>query len=85
MRQSACSIGRTVLLFSVIIACCGLSGCGIIQGALGDLDTQEDAPANWQRLDEQEQTLDAYKDLSLSGALSKPTVVYASAAIRPAG
>jgi len=85
MRQSAYSIGRTAFLFGAIMACSGLSGCGIIQGAIGDLDTQEDAPSNWQQLDEQEQSLDAYKDLSLSGALSTPTFVYASAAIRPAG
>jgi hypothetical protein len=84
MRQSAYSIGRAVFLLAVIIVCCCLSGCGIIQGAIGDLDTQEDAPANWRQLDEQEQTLDASKDLSLSSVLSKPAFVYASVAIRPA-
>jgi hypothetical protein len=85
MRQSAYAIGRPVLLFAVIIACCCLSGCGILQGMLGDLDTVEDSPPDWQQQDEEMQTLDASKDVSFSGGLSTPAFVYSVVAVRPAG
>ncbi len=50
---------------------------------LSGLDDTEDGPANWKQQDEEMQTLDAGKDVSVSGRLSGPTFVYSFLAIRP--
>ena len=50
---------------------------------LSGLDDTEDGPANWKQQDEEMQTLDAGKDVSVSGRLSGPTFVYSIMAIRP--
>ncbi len=71
-RQSAGSIGRPVILFALIIALCCLPGCGLITGALGGLDDDQDSSPNWQRQDDDGPKLDASKDLSFSGGLRKP-------------
>jgi hypothetical protein len=52
---------------------------------LGDLDTVEDSPPDWQQQDEEMQTLDASKDVSFSGGLSTPAFVYSVVTVRPAG
>jgi len=85
MRRSAVSIGRLAFLFAVIIACGCLSGCGILEGMLSGLDTTEDSPPDWKQQDEEMQTLDASKDVSVSGGQSKPAFVSSPAAVRPAG
>jgi hypothetical protein len=76
-------MGRPVVLFAVIIALCCLPGCGAIVGVLGNADDEEDSPVlqnpyeeddkpMLQHRDDDKNTLDASKDLSVSGMLSKP-------------
>jgi len=52
---------------------------------LSGLDTTEDSPPDWKQQDEEMQTLDASKDVSVSGGQSKPAFVSSPAAVRPAG
>ncbi len=85
MRRSAVSIGRAAFLSAVIIACCCLSGCGILEGMVGGLDTTEDSPPDWRQQDEEMQTLDASKDVSVSGGQSKPAFDHSTMTVRPAG
>jgi hypothetical protein len=44
MRQTADAMGRPVVLFAVMIVLCCLPGCGVITGALGTFDEDEDSP-----------------------------------------
>jgi hypothetical protein len=74
MKQSAHSIGRPVLLFAVMMAFCCLTGCEAIH-AWQNLDHDDGLPHKWMNGDNDNDELDAYKDLSLSGVLSKPALV----------
>ena len=84
MRRRADSIGRPAVLFAAMIAFCCLTGCAAIHD-WQTLDNDEGIPAKWMNGGGDKDELDAYKDLSLSGALSEPTFVYLLAPVRPAG
>ncbi|MGO8704749.1 MAG: hypothetical protein ACLQVA_13110 [Candidatus Brocadiia bacterium] len=52
---------------------------------VGGLDTTEDSPPDWRQQDEEMQTLDASKDVSVSGGQSKPAFDHSTMTVRPAG
>ncbi len=84
MRRKAGLIGRPPVLFAAIIALCCLTGCEAFQD-WQNLDHDEATPAKWMNGGGDKDELDAYKDLSLSGARNEPALAFRFAAVRPAG
>jgi hypothetical protein len=84
MRRRADSIGRPAILLALTVALCCLTGCEAVH-AWQNLDNNDGPPLKWMNGGTDQNELDAYRDLSLSGALSEPSFVYLFAAVRPAG
>jgi hypothetical protein len=61
MRTISEAIRRRVVLFAAIVGLCGLSGCGVLQGVLGNVFDDPEEPS-WSHSDDDSM----YKDAGLS-------------------
>jgi hypothetical protein len=55
-------MGRPVVLFAAMILLCCLPGCGVIAGALGNFDEDEDSPVPRNMYDDDDKSLLQHRD-----------------------